>query len=230
MSRSRKPRAEPRADDRRCISDARRIQILEAAVDVIADRGLADTRISDIAERTGTSSALIVYYFGSKDRLLADALTFSEERFYAMTAEELRAIPTATGQLRRLIELSCSADGAKATGVGEWVLWLDMWSRAYRDPDVARDREVLDRRWRDTIADIVRRGVAEGEFDDIDPEDFALRLASLVDGLAIQVVLKDRDVTAARMLQVCLGMAENELGLAAPAKARATAGGGRRGR
>src|SRR4051812_35923798 len=85
---------------RRKISDARRIQILEAAVDVIGARGLADTRISDIAERTGTSSALIVYYFGSKDRLLAEALTFSEERFYATTANELRDLPTATEQLR----------------------------------------------------------------------------------------------------------------------------------
>src|SRR3954471_3257221 len=137
---------------RRKISDARRVQILEAAVDVIGARGLADTRISDIAERTGTSSALIVYYFGSKDRLLAEALTFSEERFYATTANELRDLPTATGQLRRLIELSSAAGGTGPPWVEEWRLWIEMWSRAMRDPEVARDRQALDRRWRETIA------------------------------------------------------------------------------
>ncbi|MFL5797799.1 MAG: TetR/AcrR family transcriptional regulator [Actinomycetota bacterium] len=221
MSRSPKGRVTAgHASPRRSVSDARRVQILEAAVDVMAARGLAETRISDIAERTGTSPALVVYYFGTKDRLLAEALTYSEERFYRATSEELRGIPTATGQLRRLIELCCSADGQKVAGIGEWVLWLDMWSRAYRDRDVGRDRELLDRRWRTTIADIVRRGVDDGEFQRIDPDDFALRLAALVDGLAIQVVLKDRDVTAARMLDLCVGMAARELGFEAPPSRR----------
>ena len=205
---------------RQKISDARRIQILEAAVDVIGARGLADTRISDIAERTGTSPALIVYYFGSKDRLLAEALTFSEERFYAATAEELQGIPTASGQLRKLIELTCAAEGSGRKGIEEWLLWIDMWSRALRDPGVAADRQALDRRWRETIEDIVRRGIADGEFNDVDAGEFALRLAALVDGLAIQVVLKDADVTAARMLDVVVGMAELELGVGAVTEAR----------
>ena len=210
---------------RETISAARRTQILEAAVDVIGTRGLADTRISDIAERTGTSAGLIVYYFGSKDRLLAEALTFSEERFYSATAGELREIPTASGQLRRLIEAACAEGGPARRGVEEWLLWIDMWSRALRDPDVAGDRAALDRRWRETIADIVRRGIAGGEFRDVDPEDFALRLASMVDGLAIQVVLKDPDVPPERMLEVCLGMAETELGAGAVRPASAAGGG-----
>jgi AcrR family transcriptional regulator len=211
---------------RRTISAARRTQILEAAVDVIGARGLADTRISDIAERTGTSSALIVYYFGTKDRLLAEALTFSEERFYTATEEELRDIPGASAQLRKLIELACAAEGSGRKGIEEWLLWIDMWSRALRDPDVAGDRAALDRRWRETIAAIVRRGIGDGEFNDVDADAFALRLAAMVDGLAIQVVLRDPDVPPARMLEVCLGMAESELG----AGAVRPAAGGRRGR
>ena len=42
------------------------------------------------------------------------------------------------------------------------MLWLDLWARAPRDPEVARDREVLDRKWRDTISDIVQSGQASG--------------------------------------------------------------------
>jgi AcrR family transcriptional regulator len=215
---------------RRRISDERRVQILEAAVEVIRDRGLAETRISDIAERTGTSSALVVYYFGSKDRLLAEALTFSEERFYAATAQELRDLPTATEQLRRLVELSCASGGPGRPGVEEWFLWIDMWSRAIRDAGVAGDRQALDRRWRETIAAIVRRGIEDGEFRDVDADEFALRLASLVDGLAIQVVLQDPDVPPQRMLDVCLGMAANELGFdPAPVGASVRRAGGTRG-
>ena len=102
----------PISEGRGRISEARRTQILEAAVRVIGERGLCDSRISDIAREAGASSALVVYYFGSKERLLGEALAFSEERFYGQTAEELESIPTATGQLIKLIELSCaSQDG-----------------------------------------------------------------------------------------------------------------------
>ena len=91
----------------RKLSDARRKQILRAAVRVISDRGLCDTRIADIAERAGASAALVIYYFGTKDRLLAEALAYSEEAFYHHAARELAEISSAREKLARVIELSC---------------------------------------------------------------------------------------------------------------------------
>jgi hypothetical protein len=78
----------------------------------------------------------------------------------------------------------------------------------------------MDRRWRETIIDIVRSGQRAGEFARVDPTDFALRLAALIDGLAIQVILDDPDVSAERMRDLCLAHAERELGFKAPRKAR----------
>jgi AcrR family transcriptional regulator len=201
------------ARTRRKLSEVRRAQILNAAVEVICERGLCDTRIADVAERAGTSSALILYYFESKDRLLAAALAFSDERFYMETARQLEGIESAREQLIRLIALSCSPGPAFERGwQDEWVLWLDLWARAPRDPDVARDREALDHKWRDTIAAIVRTGQERGEFAAVDPKDFALRLAVMIDGLAVQVVLGDPDVDAAKMFDICVRMAGTELG------------------
>ena len=85
--------------------------------------------------------------------------------------------------------------------------------RALRDPDMAKDREVLDKRWRAQIADIVRNGQQSGEFPVDDPaEDLALRLGALIDGLAVQVLMNDADVTPQRMRDVCLEVAARELG------------------
>ena len=81
-------------------------EILDAAARVITDRGLAETRISDIAEQAGVSPGLILYYFESKDRLLAEALTFANDQFYLRTSREIRRIPSAREQLRRVIDLS----------------------------------------------------------------------------------------------------------------------------
>ena len=186
-------------------SKERRQEILQAAAEVIAERGLCETRIADVAKKAGASAALVMYYFESKDRLLTEALTFSEDRFYLDAFNKLTALPSASDQLSHLIESSIPPEA------DDWPLWIELWSRGLRDPEAAKKRSALDRRWRWTIADIVRSGQRTGEFGEVDADDFALRLASLIDGLALQVVLEDEEVTGERMRRVCLDLARREL-------------------
>ncbi len=197
------------------INRERQNQILEAAAHVIADRGLSDTRIADIAERAGTSAALIIYYFDSKERLLTEALAYAEDQFYLYTFHELTGIESARGRLERLIELSFPpGEGARGGIAWDWTLWIELWSRAVRDQAAARNREALDRRWRATIADIIRSGIRSGEFnEEVDPDEFTLHLSAVLDGLAIQLLLKDREVTTARARRLCYELARRELGL-----------------
>jgi AcrR family transcriptional regulator len=200
---------------RRKLSAERRRQILDAAVSVVAERGLCDTRIEDVAKRAGTSAGLVIYYFGKRDRLLAEALAYSEQQFYAEAKRDLASIESARDQLAHLLRQSCSTGSyGDLEWRDGWLLWLDLWARAPRDPDVARDRQQLDRRWRETIAEVVRNGQERGEFGPVDPDDFAVRLAALIDGLAIQVVLGDPDVPAERMFDLCMTSAASELGFA----------------
>jgi hypothetical protein len=59
----------------------------------------------------------------------------------------------------------------------------------------------------------VRDGIRIGKFESVDVDGFATRFAALVDGLAIQVMLDDPDVTSDGMRDLVLGMAELELGV-----------------
>jgi AcrR family transcriptional regulator len=188
-------------------------EILDAAARVITERGLAETRISDIAEQAGVSPGLILYYFESKDRLLAEALTFANDQFYLRTSREIRRLPSAVDQFRRLVELSIPGYLPEYGPLDEWALWIEVWVRALRDADMAKEREVLDERWRSQIVDIVRAGKESGEFvTETADDELALRLACLVDGLAIQVVMRDSKVTPERMLRTCMEVAAHELG------------------
>lgn len=188
-------------------------EIVEAAARVITERGLAETRIADVAERAGVSPGLILYYFESKDRLLAEALTYANDQFYLRMSREIRRISSAREQLRRLVDLSVPGYLPEYGRLDEWALWIEVWVRALRDAEMARDREALDQRWRNQIADIVRAGQASGEFTSTTPaEELALRLACLIDGLAIQVVMNDLQVTPERMHRTCMEVAANELG------------------
>ena len=73
------------------IDHIRRPQILAAAAEVIAERGVSGTRIADVAERAGTSAPGVLYWFDSKDQLLGEALAAAEARFGEVIAGMRRA-------------------------------------------------------------------------------------------------------------------------------------------
>ena len=84
-------------------NERRRIEMLRAAAELICERGFGDTRIADVAKRAGVSSALVIYYFGTRDRLLVDALRYSEESFYEAAEKMLAEIPSLHERLSLLI-------------------------------------------------------------------------------------------------------------------------------
>lgn len=55
-------------------SEISRQQVLDAAVRTLAQRGLAKTSVSDIAEAAGMSKGAVHYHFESKDDLIAQVL------------------------------------------------------------------------------------------------------------------------------------------------------------
>ena len=191
------------------IEHLRKPQIIAAAAEVLYERGLFDTRIGDVAERAGTSSPTILYYFESKDRLLEEAVDQTDRDFYARVTEGQARQHSAADKLVHLV----TETSLGPAGLTDWTLWMEMWVRARRDENVRSTYFRLDRRQRDLIADIVRAGQASGEFNgDADPDDFALALSGLMDGLGVQVTLGQPDVTAERMIDRCLALASSELG------------------
>ena len=191
------------------VDHLRKPQIIAAAAEVLYERGLFDTRIGDIAERAGTSSPTILYYFESKDRLLEEAVEYADRTFYERLSEGQDQFEHAADRLVSLIEETSLGPG----GLNDYTLWMEIWVRARRDAGVRRSYFRLDRRQRALIADIIRDGQASGEFNSAaDPDDFALALSGLMDGLGVQVTLGQPDVTPARMVDRCLALASSELG------------------
>ena len=135
-------------------AEQRREQMLRAALEVIAERGYPETRIADVAERAGTSPALVIYYFKTKNQLLTEAMRFSEDRWYETGTSWIAAIDTAAGRLEELVAMSCLPE-ADADLRTSWLLWLDLWAQAGRHPEVGGVRQKFDERWRETISSLV---------------------------------------------------------------------------
>ncbi len=194
--------------------EPRQTQMLTAALEVIVERGFAETRISDVAERAGVSPALVIYYFKTKDELLAQAMRWSEDAWYAEIARRTARLPTASGRLEEVVAMTFLSGGPGSSGVPEesWAIWLDLWAQALRDPVVHAVREEFDEQFRQTIRDIVTTGVEHGEFADVDEDDFAVGFSALLDGFAIQIALDDPSVDARRAFDLAMRVAARELG------------------
>jgi AcrR family transcriptional regulator len=203
------------------VSDQRRDQMLTAAAELIAERGFAETRIADVADRVGASPALVIYYFGTKDRLLTEALRHSERAFYTVADDLLASTSSMVKRFETLVRLTCVPRAPRKKSGGEvagyWGLWFDLWAQAFRHPEVKKDRVELDQRWRSMIAQIVRDGVDSGEIGISDSEEFAVAFAALLDGLSIQVALEDPVVSPRRAYRIAMRFAAAELGFPWPA-------------
>jgi len=178
---------------------------------VIAERGVAATRIADVAERSGVSPPAVLYWFDSKEELLAEALLADDERFYADLAKRLETATGARERLELLIEVV-------AEDAPNFALWMELWTWALRDEELRRSRERFDARWRAEIEAIVVAGQEEGDFAAIDPARAALAIGGLIDGLTVQVALRDTEVSPQRLAETvaetCERLLECELDLA----------------
>ncbi len=154
--------------------------------------------------------ALVIYYFGTKDSLLTEALRWSERSFYASVEEMLQGTPKLRARIENLVD-SCLP--ASKDVPDDWGLWFDLWAQAFRHPEVKKDRAALDQQWRDLITRVVQAGVDAGEIGALDVEAFTVMWTALLDGLVVQVALEDPVVDAALAKRIALDVAVKELGL-----------------
>lgn len=168
----------------------RRTEILEATCRVVVERGFGGTRIADVAEQLDVSTGLIHYHFDSKDQLLAEAFSYAAEEDLARLRADIGTAPTPIDKLDAAFAMFEPEDGHPS-----WGLWIDAWGEAMRVKELAAISRSLDVEWKDALEQVIRDGVASGEFTCADPRAAAWRLAALMDGLAVQVTVHDGVLT-----------------------------------
>jgi AcrR family transcriptional regulator len=194
-------------------------RILDAACDLIAEEGIDDVRIARVAQRAGASTSLVHHYFSTREELLEQALIHSFERAGdGRFGDEPEGEPgTAAEGLARAIRESLPAPGQQER---DWVLWVELWLRAVREPELRPVAAGLYSRYRDWIATVIRTGVESGEFAaEMDVEAVADVTMALLDGAGVRALLDDpeMDVETARglvqrTLEPLLGLEPEALG------------------
>jgi AcrR family transcriptional regulator/plasmid maintenance system antidote protein VapI len=164
---------------------SRRLQIIEAAWTLIAERGFHSVRVAQVAQACGTSSATVHYYFPTLNDLLVEALRHSVKQAFDRQVAGLHTIEDPYERLLRLIELQLPDSERLRL---EWSIWLQVWTAAALDPQMRGLHTDSYLRWHETIARTLREGRESGVFADFDVEEMTRRLTALIDGMGIQVM------------------------------------------
>ncbi|WP_251091538.1 TetR/AcrR family transcriptional regulator [Streptomyces sp. Caat 7-52] len=85
---------------------ARRRALLDGVRAYVLRNGLADLSLRPLGRALGISDRMLLYYFGTKERMIAEALALYERRpvFRARTLLESGGSPTDAAGLRRFLE------------------------------------------------------------------------------------------------------------------------------
>jgi AcrR family transcriptional regulator len=188
-----------------------RDRILRAATELIASDGIDEVRIARVANRARASTALVHHYFSTREELLAQALLQSfelaaDERFGAGPA----AAASATEGLAIAIDECLPTPGE---GEREWVLWVELWLRAAREPELRPVAGRMYESYREWVARVIRRGVESGEFREVDPDRVADLAMALFDGLGVRALIRDPAMSLERARRMAAERLAAELGV-----------------
>jgi AcrR family transcriptional regulator len=143
-------------DQRLARGDNTRARIVEAAREVLGERGGAATTTRAVAERAGVQLSLVHYHFGGKGRLLAAVLESENERLLARQRE----LYAGTEPLAEKWRTACAYLEEDLRSGFVRILW-ELWAAGLVDEDLAlRWRKAVDG-WRTLLEDVVTRWAAE---------------------------------------------------------------------
>ena len=183
-----------------------RERILDAAIERIASDGIDAVRIARIAMDAGVSTALVHYHFATREALLAEALEHSFEHAGNTRTAETAGEPPAVQGLHDMVEQCLPLPGDLER---DWVLWVELWLRAVRHPELRPTAAKLYARMHDWFVEAIEAGGF-----DCDADRVADRTLALLDGLGVRALLGDPDMPVERVRQEVWDALARELGVA----------------
>lgn len=166
------------ADNRSFVSSARRAQIVEAAIETIAEVGYDKASLSSIAARLGISKGVISYHFAGKDDLIAEIVTQVLQKARAYMQPRIEAQTTGPQTLRAYIESNLEFMRDNPNQISAVVEIVRAAIAGATSPFSGGNRDAGVH----ILADLLTRFQAAGELRaDFDPNVMAIAIRAVID-------------------------------------------------
>lgn len=155
--------------------DAKRAEILKAALEVIAEEGYAGASLRRVAQRAGCTTGAVTYSFANKEALMAAVIESRFDVFDTIVDRRDRS------DIREGFRLWLEITGSEATG--ERLASLQLLAHARHEPALAAVYQRRYGRYRDALTQILAQQQREGRVrTDIAADVLSDQLCAMGDG------------------------------------------------
>jgi AcrR family transcriptional regulator len=177
----------PRPD----VSEERRIQIIDASMNVFAKDGLEKARMDDIAKEAGLSKGALYWYFKSKNEIIEKVITVMFEREMAETRQLLESDVSIKEKLIRITEMAIS-DFIKLRPL--FPLLYEIYAYALRIKAIRKLFTEYFKRYKELLIPIFQQAVDNGEIKNFDPEYCAITLGAIIEGTMVLLIYDPENI------------------------------------
>jgi len=186
------------------LPEQRERAILDAAVALARQSGIAGLTVRTVAAAAGVTPALVAHYRPSMDAFVADVFgaIVGAEREEVMAAG--RAEPGLRARITRIVGTLLDGDRDDVT-----LVWVQAWAAGARNEVLAERVRLEMDHWQHDLDAVVAEGVVAGEIPAAQAEGAAWLLLATVDGMNAHSLVKwapeDRAELARRTVAAVLG-------------------------
>ena len=162
------------------LQDRRKEQIMSAALSVVVDKGYDQSRMDDIVEKSQLSKGAIYWYYKSKEEVYLSLVDYWFLQYSSGVVDTLQQQESASDQLKALFDFFIGQfDKNPAT----FKLLVEFWRLAGLNPDFNAKLQQIYSDFLEYIIEIIKVGVANGEFKNVEPRITALSILINIEGI-----------------------------------------------
>lgn len=172
--------------------EAKRQEILLAALRAFSSGGYDKTSMADIVEATGLSKGTLYWYFKNKQELYSALVTMVTEQLMQeiMQTIQLHEDKGAAEHIRSIFQRS--GEILMQTDANSMALYTDFLLQAWHDETLRAKFTDYYQQYMDMLETIIQRGIDQGEFRAINARQAAHAVVGALDGISLQALVVDQ--------------------------------------
>jgi len=171
------------------VSEERKEQILDAAMETFSEKGFHKTRMSDIAVSSGLSKGSLYWYFDSKDAIILKLI----DRVFEFEIKDLTALLTDESSVQERLYIYTERGGQDIIKMLKWMpLVYDFLALAFRRDTIKNTIQRYYKKNLDILVTLIQQGIDSGEFKPYNALEAAYAIGSIIEG-TVMLSLFDPD-------------------------------------
>lgn len=167
--------------------EARRQQLINATIDSISKRGFSGTTLTTVTKGAKLSHGVVNFYFDSKEALYNQTLEYLVNEHYELWFQAMHdAEPDPAAQLAAILDVDFDA---KICSRKKLAVWFAFWGQAKYRPSYLKIYSHHDEQRYAEIKRMCAEIIADGDYENLDPEAITRSLEALVDGKWLSLLM-----------------------------------------